>query len=243
MSGGRPGAASRRPFRFGLSTASEFAQVARRPEVHGYATLLVADHLGSLAPIPAAVAAAAATNRLRVGTFLLNNDFRHPGVLAQEVATADLLSEGRFELGMGAGYMKAEYDAVGLGFDPSPVRIDRLEEAALLFKRLLAGETVTHQGRFYRFADHRLSPLPPQGAWLPLLIGGDGDQLLSVAARLADTVGFTGFSPRKGGTEPTTTHFHRRRPGRADRLRPGGGGRALRRARAQRACPAGGGDR
>lgn len=209
-----------RPFRFGLIArepgADGWADVAQQAESAGYATLLFPDHLGIAAPLVSVAAAAGATRRLRVGTLVVNNDFRHPAVLAQEIATADVLSGGRVELGLGAGHMRAEYEAIGLDFDDAPTRVARLEEAAANLRRLFAGETVTHTGDHYRIAAHRLEPRPPQGGWLPLLIGGNGTRLLSVAARQADIVQFTGFAPRKGGTQPTLTHFSA--AGLADRL-------------------------
>jgi probable F420-dependent oxidoreductase len=200
-----------RPFRFGLVArepgSDGWADVARRAESAGYSTLLFPDHLGMEGPLVSLASSAAATTRLRVGTLVLNNDFRHPGVLAQEVATADALSGGRVELGLGAGHMRAEYEAIGLNFDAPAMRITRLEESAAILRRLFAGETVTHTGDHYRIVAHRLEPPPRLGAGLPLLIGVNGTRLLSVAARLADIVQFTGFAPRRGGTQPALTHF------------------------------------
>jgi probable F420-dependent oxidoreductase len=200
-----------RPLRFGLvgrePAATGWSDLARRAEAVGYATLLFPDHLGIAGPLASMAAAAAVTERLRVGTLVLNNDFRHPGVLAQEVATAHLLSGGRVELGLGAGHMQAEYDAIGLPFEEAARRVERLEESASILRGLFAGEAVSHHGRYYRIHDHRLEPRPPQGGSLPLLIGGNGTRLLSTAARCADSVQFTGFLPREGGTKPTLSHF------------------------------------
>src|SRR5437867_655531 len=123
-----------KPFRFGVNVRSagsreEWAAKARRVEALGYAVLSVPDHLAAmLAPLPALVAAADATRHLRVATAVLNNDFRHPVVLAREAATVDVLTGGRLQLGLGAGHMKAEYDQAGLTFDPGPTRIERLAE-------------------------------------------------------------------------------------------------------------------
>ena len=115
------------------------------------------DHLGrQLSPFAALAAAAAATTRLRVGAFVFANDYRHPLILAREAATLDLLSGGRFEMGLGAGWMTGDYRQLGMTYDPAPRRIDRLEEAIPLIKRLLAGETVTHDG-------HALPPGPGLG--------------------------------------------------------------------------------
>ncbi|HET7092992.1 MAG TPA: LLM class flavin-dependent oxidoreductase, partial [Thermomicrobiales bacterium] len=129
-----------RPFRFGIinervGPPTEWLERARRAEALGYATFLIRDHLVSdyfgdqLAPLPALMAAAMATTTLRVGTLVLDNDFRHPALLAKEAATIDLLSGGRLELGLGAGWLKREYDAAGIPYDPPAVRIDRLEES------------------------------------------------------------------------------------------------------------------
>ena len=170
--------------------------------------LLTADHLvdGMLTPLTPLVVAAEATERLRVGTLVLNNDFRHPVVLAREAATLDLLSEGRLELGLGAGHMKHEYDQAGLPFDPPAVRVARMGEAAEVVRRLLAGEDVTFAGEHYRVDGHRCFPRPAQ-AHVPLLIGGNGRRVLATAARLADIVGFTGFSQVEGQRNVNPTHF------------------------------------
>jgi len=125
-----------RPFRFlaaapfGSPDARELAEAARRAEAAGFSTLVLPDHLlGQHAPVPLLTAAAAATERLRVGTFVLNVDLRHPAVLAQELASLDVLSGGRLEIGIGAGWNRPEYDAIGVPFEPVPVRVARLAEA------------------------------------------------------------------------------------------------------------------
>jgi probable F420-dependent oxidoreductase len=182
------------PFRFGVTisqAASGEAWVAgaRRAEELGYAILLMSDHLGDqLSPIAALAAAAAATTRLRVGSYVFANDYRHPLVLAREAATLDRLSGGRFELGLGAGWNVADYRALGLPYDPPPRRIDRLAEAVPLITRLLAGETVDHQGAEYRLEGAHIGPLPVQRPRPPLLIGGGGPRMLRLAAREADIV-------------------------------------------------------
>src|SRR5437870_13395014 len=145
-----------KPFRFGVNVRTagshaEWAEKARKVERLGYSVLLVPDHLAELlAPFPALAAAAAATTRLRVGTGVLNNDFRHPVLTAREAATLDVLSDGRFELGLGAGHMRSEYEQAGLAFDAGVTRVERLAEAVTIVKRLLKGETVTFTGRHYR---------------------------------------------------------------------------------------------
>ena len=138
-----------KPFRFGVSigkagSRAEWVDKARKLEDLGYATLTVPDHLTALlAPIPALVSAAAATKSLRLRTNVLNNDFRHPVLLAREVATADLLTDGRLQLGLGAGYMKSEYDQAGLRYDPGRDRVARLAESVAIIKALFDGGPVT----------------------------------------------------------------------------------------------------
>lgn len=197
-----------KPFRFGVNALSagsraEWAAKARKLEDMGYWILSVPDHLTEmLAPMPALVAAAAATTRLRVGTNVLNNDLRHPVLVAREAATVDLLTDGRLQLGLGAGYMRSEYEQAGLSYDPGRTRVERLAEAVAIIKQLLAGETVSLVGRHYRVADHAIHPRPVQRPHPPILIGGNGPQLLTLAAREADIVGLTGITFRRGGTEP-----------------------------------------
>ena len=202
-----------KPFRFGVNVRTagshaEWADKARKVEALGYAVLLVPDHLAELlAPFPALAAAAAATTRLRVGTAVLNNDFRHPVFVAREAATLDVLSDGRFELGLGAGHMQSEYEQAGLAFDPGATRVERLGEAVAIVKRLLEGEKVTFAGRHYRVSDHSIHPRPVQRPRPPLFIGGNAPRLLTVAAREADIVGFTGIAFRRGGKEPDVSDF------------------------------------
>jgi len=112
--------------------------------------------------VPALVSAAEATTRLQVGRHVLNNDLRHPVLVAREAATVDLLTDGRLQVGLGAGHMKSEYDEAGLRFDAGGARVERLAEAVLIVKRLLNGEEVTFAGRHYRVNGHRIYPLPIQ---------------------------------------------------------------------------------
>ena len=197
-----------KPFRFGVNvwranSRAEWAEKARKLEDLGYATLTVPDHLTDLfAPMPALTSAAEATTRLRVGTNVLNNDFRHPVLVAREAATVDLLTEGRFQLGLGAGHMQAEYDQVGVGFDAAGTRVARLAEAVTIIKGLLTGEPVTFAGRHYRVTSHTIHPRPVQRPHPPLLIGGNGQRLLTLAAKEADIVGLSGITFRRGGTQP-----------------------------------------
>jgi len=200
-----------KPFSFGVNvrsaaSAREWAEKARRIEDLGYATLTVPDHLAEmLAPALAALSAANATTHLRVGTNVLNNDLRHPVLVAREAATADLLTGGRFQLGLGAGHMKAEYEAAGLTFERGARRVERLTEAVTIVKALLRGERLTFSGRYYRVTDHAIHPMPVQQPHPPILIGGNGPRLLELAAREADIVGLTGITFADGGTRPDLT--------------------------------------
>lgn len=197
-----------RPFRFGVNalragSRAEWLDRARKIEDLGYAVMAVPDHLAErLAPLPALLSAASATKTLRVATTVLNNDFRHPVLLAREAATIDLLTDGRLELGMGAGYMKSEYEQAGLPFDLGAVRVERLAEAVAVVKRLFTGEPVTFAGRHYRVTDHVIYPRPVQQPRPPILIGGNGPRLLTLAANEADVIGLTGITFRRGGTSP-----------------------------------------
>jgi probable F420-dependent oxidoreductase len=176
--------------------------------------LLVADHLtDSLAPIPALVAAADATTTLRVGSFVLANDFRHPALVAREAATVDLLTDGRFELGLGAGHMRWEYDEVGIPFLPAGTRVGRLEESVQIVRALLDGEAVEVRGEHYEISGHRSYPARPA---VPLLVGGNGNRVLALAGRYADIVSFVGFHQVEGSADVALSHF--RASGLEDRL-------------------------
>jgi probable F420-dependent oxidoreductase len=156
---------SRGSFRFGLqifaaSSRSEWQDHARRAEDRGFDTILVPDHVsaGLFSPMVALSALAEVTSTLRVGTFVLNTDFRHPALLAREAATLDLLTDGRLELGIGAGHAAPKYHEIGLGFDRAAVRVDRLEESVALLRRLFDCETVTVDGSHYRVHEHQIFP-------------------------------------------------------------------------------------
>jgi probable F420-dependent oxidoreductase len=184
-----------RPFRF-LTDASDpvpgrsLAETARRAEAIGFSVLVIPDHLvGQLAPIPAMATMAAATERLRIGTFVLNNDLRHPAVLAQDLASLDVLSDGRLEIGIGAGWNRPEYDAIGLPFDPVGTRVARLEEGVKVLKGCFADGSFSHAGPHYTITDYDGLPKPIQRPHPPLFIGGGGRRLLGLAGREADIVG------------------------------------------------------
>src|SRR5438477_2660487 len=197
-----------RPFRFGVSvwhvaSRTELADKARKVEALGYDTLSFPDHLTDrIAPMPALVSVADATKHLRVGTNVLNNDLRHPVLVAREAATVDLLTEGRLQLGLGAGSLRSEYEQAGLAFDRGGTRVERLAEAVTIIRGLLKGDEVTFAGRHYQVTGHTIAPLPVQRPHPPVLIGGNGRNLLTLAARQADIVGFSGITFRQGGGAP-----------------------------------------
>lgn len=172
-----------RPFRFGVnmvtpSAGDEWRKKCRRAEELGYDVILVPDHLGAPAPFPAVVAAAEATERPRVGTFVLNAGFWNPALLAREVATTDALTGGRLELGLGTGYVQAEFDAAGLPWPTPGERVSHLVR------------TVEELDRLFASTEHR--PQPLQRPRPPLLIGGNGDRVLKMVAEHADIAAFTG---------------------------------------------------
>ena len=166
--------------------------VARRAEDVGFYSLSVPDHLGpslpQLAPMVALAAAAAVTSRIRLVTTVLDNDFRHPVMMAKEAATLDVLSDGRFDLGMGAGWLEEDYTKTGIAsWDPAPVRVSRLFESIAVLRKLFTGEPVTFDGQFYQLRDYVSHPKPLQDP-IPLMIGGRGKRMLKMAARDAQIV-------------------------------------------------------
>ena len=184
-----------KPFRFAAgirhtSTRVEFVNEVREVERLGYSALMLSDHLvDQLAPISALGVAAGVTSTLRLGTFVFNNDLRHPVVLAQELATLDRLSDGRLEIGIGAGWNKPEYDAAGIAYDPGTVRIDRLAESVVIMKGLFADGPIDFEGRFYRVRGFEDLPRPIQRPHPPFVIGGGSPKLLRFAAQQAQIVG------------------------------------------------------
>jgi len=168
----------------------EWRELARKVEDLGYSTLTMADHFtDQMAPGPALAAAAAVTTELRIGTLVYCNDYRHPVVLAKEVATLDLLSDGRFEFGLGAGWMTTDYEETGIELARPGIRIDRMIESLSICRSLLAGDQVTHDGVHYSINRHTAEPVATQQPMPPLLIGGGGKRVLSIAGREADIVG------------------------------------------------------
>ena len=200
-----------RSFRFGIQASGggmsrdDWIALGRRAEDLGYSTLTMPDHFGDqLAPLVALQAIADATTTLRVGTLVLDNDYRHPVVLAKEVATLDVLSGGRVELGLGAGWMRTDYEQSGIAYDPPKVRVDRFEEGLEVLTRLLAADgPVDFSGEHYTIAGLEGHPRPVQSR-VPILIGGGAKRVLSIAARHADIVGIN-FDLRSGGISAEMT--------------------------------------
>lgn len=189
-----------RRFRFGVAvtgteSAAAFAETARRAEALGYSTLFVPDHFVDhpLAPMPALAAAAAVTTTLRIGPLVLGNDYKHPVVVAREAATLDLLSDGRLEFGIGAGWMTVDYEKAGIPLDPPGVRITRLEESIAIIKGLFADGPFSFAGKHYTVTELDGHPKPVQRPHPPFIIGGGGPRILGVAAREASIVGINAF--------------------------------------------------
>ncbi len=182
-------------FRFGIQThggrsATEWAEKARRIEELGFSSIFLPDHFeDQLAPLLALQAAADATTQLRLGTLVLDNDYRHPLVLAKELATLDVLSNGRVEAGIGAGWMTTDYVASGIALDRPGVRIDRLVEGLAVIKGLFGEEPFSHSGRYYQIENHNGLPKPVQKPHPPILIGGGGKRVMSIAGGEADIAG------------------------------------------------------
>lgn len=191
-----------KPFRFSIQasappggftgTAADgdaWRDLARRVEALGYDSLTIADHLDEQwAVTPALVSVAEATTTLRLGTLVWCNDYRHPVVLAKEAATIDVLSGGRLEFGIGAGWMTSDYEQSGIALDRPGVRIDRMAEAITIMKGLLGSGPVDFTGEHYTIAGLEGTPKPLQSP-VPFLIGGGGQKVLTIAAREADIVG------------------------------------------------------
>ncbi|MEZ5216414.1 MAG: LLM class flavin-dependent oxidoreductase [Ilumatobacteraceae bacterium] len=156
------------PFRFGIQASATtdraaWVDLARRAEAHGYSVLTMPDHFtDQLAPVPALMAAADATDTLRVGALVWDNDYKHPVVLAKELATIDLLSDGRLEIGLGAGWMATDYEQAGIPYDSPKVRVDRFEEAITVMKGCFTGAPFSFEGEHYRISGYTGHPQPVQ---------------------------------------------------------------------------------
>lgn len=183
-----------------------WAAKARWVEDLGYTTFLVADHPWlDVAPIPALMMVAEATS-LRIGSFVFNVDIRHPALLAKDVAMLDVLSNGRFECGLGCGAIVDDYTQTGLPFEQPGVRVSRFEEGLCIIKRFFTEETVTFAGQYYQVTGLQGHPKPLQNPHPPIYIGGGSKRVLSLAAREADCVGLTARSTPKGIDWASATH-------------------------------------
>jgi probable F420-dependent oxidoreductase len=197
-----------RKFRFGIQISSpapglDWAGTAKKIEDLGYSTLIMPDHFNDqLAPVPAMMAAADATSTLRVGALVLDNDYRHPLVLAKELATIDVISGGRLEIGLGAGWMKTDYAASGIPYDRPGVRIERFHEGLQIIKGLMSEGPYSLAGKHYTITEHEGTPKPVQKPHPPILVGGGGRKVLSIAAQEANIIGFN-FSLAEGEVNPT----------------------------------------
>jgi probable F420-dependent oxidoreductase len=192
-----------RPFRFAVQeyrahSAKQWRENARRRETQGYATLYLPDHFGDqVGPIAALMSAADATTTLRVGSLVFDNDYRHPVVLAKEAASLDLLSDGRFDFGIGAGWMISDYEQSGMPYDSPGTRIERMAEALTIFKKFFAGGEVSFEGKHYSVKGLESAPAVVQKPHPPIVIGGGGRKMLELAAHEANTINVN-FDLREG---------------------------------------------
>jgi probable F420-dependent oxidoreductase len=169
--------------------AKAWREKARLVETLGYKTLYLPDHFGDqLSPIAALMSAADATSTLRVGSLVFDNDYRHPVVLAKEAATLDVLSEGRLDFGLGAGWQVSDYEQTGIPFDPPGIRIERMAEALQIIKSFFAGGSVSFAGKHYKVDAVEAAPVPVQTPHPPIVLGGGGKRMLQLAGREADIV-------------------------------------------------------
>jgi probable F420-dependent oxidoreductase len=208
-----------RPFTFGLQssvapTMAAWRDQARKAEELGYGALYIPDHFGDqFGPLVALAVAAEATSTLRVGSLVFDNDYRHPVVLAKEIATLELAAEGRVEFGLGAGWMKTDYEESGIAYDEPGVRVDRMEEGLAIMKALWTDGTATFSGKHYEINNAKCDPKPP--ACPKILIGGGSKRVLSIAGREADIVGVNpnlraGFVGAEVAATTTAGHFDQR---------------------------------
>jgi probable F420-dependent oxidoreductase len=220
------------PFRFGVQlsraeTGSAWRSLVRKVEDLGFSSVLIPDHFGDqFAPMVALTSAAECTTTLRVGTLVLGNDYRHPLVLAKEAATLDLLSEGRVELGVGAGWMTSDYEQSGIALESPAVRVERLAEAVTVMKTLWSGGG-DFKGDHYTLTGAEGAPLPYRQPHPLLVIGGGSPKVLGVAGREADIVGINprlteGFVGPETAASLTPDHYDKRyqwlRQGAGDRF-------------------------
>ena len=200
-------AAPVRPFRFAAGGegnpdeggARRFVKLAQKAEQLGYDSFMIPDHLGNqVGPIAALGALAVATDKIRLGTAVLANGFRHPAVLAKDATTIDQISGGRLEFGIGAGWMKEEYDKAGIAYESPGVRIEKLDESLTILDVLLRGQECTFEGRHYQVRGLQGSPRPRQGPRPPIAVGGGGPRMLALAAKHADIISLVPSTTKEG---------------------------------------------
>ena len=204
-----PGPPEGRPFRFGLivdqaagATRASVIDEAKCAEAAGFGVLLATDHLGAHAALLTLATAAQATS-LRIGTFVLNNDLRHPAVLAQELTTLDAMTDGRLEVGLGAGWNREEYEAAGLAFDPAPRRVDRMMASLDMLRQAMRDGAIERDGdATYPAIHQRGLPISVQRPHPPFMIGGGGPRVLRFAAREAQIVAIDPRALPQGGSDP-----------------------------------------
>jgi len=194
-----------RPFRFGISFAGapsrgELVEAIRKAEDSGFDVVCTADHISSRLAVMPLLSLAAEVSSMRVSPMVIANDYRHPVVVARDSATLDILSEGRFELGIGTGWIKEQYDAAGLAYDHPKTRVDRFEEAITVIRGCWSGEPFTFTGDHYQVSE-LTSPTPMQTPHPPLLIAGSGHRMFTIAAREADIVGISPLGRVASGFE------------------------------------------
>jgi probable F420-dependent oxidoreductase len=219
------------PFRFGVqlsnaSSGASWRDLARTIEDLGYSTLFIPDHFDDqFGPLVALTVAAEATTDLKVGSLVFGNDYRHPIVLAKEIATLDLMSEGRVEFGLGAGWMTTDYEQSGINNDPPGVRISRMAESLTIMKSLWSTGAATFAGEHYTVSGAVGAPLPHSRPHPKIIIGGGGRRVLGIAAREADIVGVNpslaaGYVARKSSPPPPLSITTSGSPGCARRPAP-----------------------
>ncbi len=189
-----------RPFRFGVQVSSlpqpGWQERVRRIEALGYSSLFCPDHFGpQWDPVALLAAAASVTESLKVGSLVYDVDYRHPVILAKAAATVQILSGGRHEFGIGAGWMKSDYEEAGLSYDRPGIRIERLDEALQIIRGMWTQERTSFEGGHYRVSQIAQAAELPSGSQPKILIGGGGQKVLSVAGRYADIVGINPGMP------------------------------------------------
>jgi probable F420-dependent oxidoreductase len=185
-----------RPFRFGVQVqdflAGKWAAEVRRIEALGYSSIFCPDHFTSQwDPLTTISAVAAVTARVNVGTLVCDVDYRHPVIYAKAAATLQLISGGRLEFGLGAGWMKSDYEEAGLPYERPGIRIERLDEALQIIRAMWTQTRTSFEGKHYRIREIAQAAPLPEGASPKILIGGGGSRVLGLAGRQADIVGIS----------------------------------------------------